>query len=255
MISTFEDHNLQLKTQCQVANSKWQGDVVSRSDFFWDMSISELNSAFLQIYDTGKKLPKPVYYSQEEDSFKLPLKSWSPDIELGAISVSEQFINAITSHIEQSLDSQLAEYLIYADMGHNHILINEDFAESELSALDSDTPEYYAKMISSPTTKFLYHTAEQIDLNVKGLKDTQLKKHLEHRVSNRNFIGGMNKEDRLEVVNTNSFSQNTVSPSNIEGFHKGPNLYLSANKNGCLAYTHKGHQVRFDISTFAPIVE
>jgi len=220
---------------------------VYMEDMGWGQNLSEMKAKFNAIYDAGKRLNYRAFVS--EDGFALPLKKSNK-----VVNISERFITSVTSHIETALESKHVDYIFFSDMGHSHLYIDKDLYENKIVKLEvKQKKERIELMLNHPKTKFLYHTAEQLEMldEEKVLLDDR---KLQWRFFTRNIMGDNLSSKRLEVIHAHDNTHNTASPKHY--VHKDKYHYwssgfaLSASSNGCFAYKNKGETFYFDISLY-----
>ncbi len=196
-------------------------------------SIKELKEVFERTYDSGFRLRDRWYYSASEDLYLGKLSGRE-------VKIPKSFITNITKQIEVALERGYADYIIYADMGHGHLLVDIGAPQSGL------TLEEAFKLENS---QMLYHTAELLKLRsgASFLGPIDLDPWLAWRYHSRNFVARNNSSDSLAVLfGGKNGAYNTVR--NIPGVREFATVYFSATKNGCFSYKAKGETFNFDIS-------
>ncbi|MEE9550884.1 MAG: hypothetical protein V3W08_10875 [Candidatus Binatia bacterium] len=129
-------------------------------------SIDAFGQDFDEMYSYYKRLPRRVYFDTQKKQYVIALTLWvkrggnSRD-ETHTVVVPIRFIQNVVDHIEISLRRRYAHYIFMPDMGHGHFLVPEQYGEG----LDGQGKlSYYNEILPNPSTKILYHTAEDIDL-------------------------------------------------------------------------------------------
>jgi hypothetical protein len=132
-------------------------------------------------------------------------------------------------------------------MGHAHILIPQKVYKEEISPIPiRDKNLLYQKMLAHREVKFLYHTAELIDLK-SSYNDPLLQRHLRWRFYTRNLLGGNQALGKLDILHNHEHPANSVN--RLEGYkYWGAGFDISANKNGCFVYTYNGKKYFYDIN-------
>lgn len=185
-------------------------------------SMRELENQFKMIYHDTRRLKGRVY---QENGFKALIAGTVQEIPTA-------FLRALESHIETALKRGYADYAIYADMGHVHLLmpIGQD--------LD----------LNSPHLKLLYHTAELLRLKDGSLISGTVRTDpwLAWRYHSRNFVGTIKSPQELSVLFAQGQSYNTVRK--LEGYQQVATAYFSSNIDGCFSYRFKSDSYKFDLA-------
>ena len=155
-----------------------------------------------------------------------------------------RLIESVTTHIEMALAMGYAEHIIFSDMGHSHILIPLDDLIKSSPPRWADTLSFY---YNHPRTKFLYHTAEQLQMMSEdgSLIDDP---YLQRRYFTRNLIADNTNSGNLYILQappTESFNTVRTFPRH----HYGAGFDISANQDGCFPFFDKDNKLKFfDIS-------
>ncbi|MAV89801.1 MAG: hypothetical protein CL676_00155 [Bdellovibrionaceae bacterium] len=218
---------------------------VYSSDFHWSFTPKEMALKFTEIYESGKRLPERVYYDAQEKAFVFPNKTYKGELKI--IRVTPEFLKSVTRHVETALEKGYAEQVFFPDMGHSHLYIPQGIWDAEFSDVPMDQKDkLYEKMFAEPTLLTLYHTAEQLgttDENKQILPD----EHLKFRHLNRNPVGDNLGNGIVRMPTLLEDPANTVRE--LPGFKRWSGGYnISASKDGCFAYSHKGKVMYFDLS-------
>ena len=187
-------------------------------------NVSELKSQFELIYHSPGRLDNRVYRDESGKYWAYFAGKWN--------QVPTHLFTQLTTHIEQALSLGYADQIIYADMGHVHILMPEG------ATLNFDSPEL----------KFLYHTAELLRLKDGSILTGTLRTEpwLAWRYHSRNFIASNFRPSQLTVLFERSESYNTVR--RIEGYREVQTLYFTSNQQGCFRYQKGSESLGFDIN-------
>jgi hypothetical protein len=218
--------------------------VVYSEDFKWNMSLEEIQKKADELYNSNKRLKERVYFDEIKKSFIFPFNS----VQGGAIKIPENFIVAVTKHVEKAFERKYIDALIFPDMGHSHFLVPKKYYDSVLRDLPvNQTNVLYEKIMAHKDIKVVYHTAEQLktlDDDRNLLKD----KAIQWRYYTRNLLGHNNTNPDLEIHNATAESTaNTMSE--IPGYHWwGGGFNIHANKNGCFTFVKDGKKMYFDLS-------
>lgn len=219
---------------------------VYNQDFSWGMSLDDMKAKFQEIYHSGKRLKARAYYNKATGKFVLP-KDMSGGIK--EVSLSPKFIKSVRRHIEEALKHDYADYVMFPDMGHSHFLLPRDYYDKELANIPvSEMNILYEKMMASPQTKILYHTAEQLkvtDENDKLLPD----RYLQWRFFTRNLVGDNRGEGNMKIYKALDSGANTIGEKEAHGDRWwGGGFNMSASVDGCFPYEQGGKTYYFDIS-------
>jgi hypothetical protein len=221
--------------------------LVSQRDFHWNMTPAELQTKFKEIYSSGKRLFNRAYFDESKAAFILQRRQWNSLTPItDQLAVPERFLLSVISHIEGALRLNYVEAILFPDMGHSHFLIPDDFYKREIEPLPAiDHLQAFAKMFDHPELKVLYHTGEQ--LNYKAGDGLVADPKTQWRYYIRNLVGSNSSHKGLEIHFNDSESFNTVR--NVPGyFYWGAGFNISASKDGCFPYQHKGQTYYFDLS-------
>lgn len=233
-----------------VAAQKWAGEAAQRcekskaplldhSDFSWGLSFADMAPLFDKTYNSEKRLLHRFYFKPGWGFFG---HYFTGDEDL---SVPIRFLYSLKKHIESALALQYAEWIIFPDMGHNHFFI--DLAERE-AWRGLKNRELMTRFMNSSKTKILYHTLEQIRVRDED-KILDPNPWAQWRYYTRNIAGDNQGQGHLEVLKNLTGNYNTVNA--YEGYdYWGAGVNVSANKNGCFSYEHKGQKFYFDVSFF-----
>ncbi len=218
--------------------------VVYAEDFKWNMTLEEIRKKADELYLTNKRLRDRAYYDESLKSFVLP----NSPVQGGVVKIPENFITAVTKHIEKAFERKYVDALLFPDMGHSHFLVPQKYYDKELRDLPVNQMNImYEKMMAHKEMKVVYHTAEQLkttDADGNVLPN----KVLQWRYYTRNLIGHNNTNPDLELFNaTETSDANTMHE--IPGyFWWGAGFNIHANKGGCFSFMKNGKKVYFDLS-------
>jgi len=218
---------------------------VYNSDFHWGYDLNSLKERYDEIYKSGKRLLHRATYDSQSDKVYL---HHSGIQQVKPVLASWNFVNSVRRHIENAIKMTYVDRVFFPDMGHSHMLVDREFFELEISNLPvSEMNKAYEMMINHPKTRFLYHTAEQLQTLDK---DNQLlpDKQLQWRFYTRNLVGD-NHSDRLWIYKDLNTKANTVNSPDDQNFHWwSAGFNISASINGCFPFNN-GHEIQyFDIS-------
>ncbi|MCB9025729.1 MAG: hypothetical protein H6625_05395 [Bdellovibrionaceae bacterium] len=214
-------------------------------DFRWDYDLIGLREAYEDIYRSGKRL---IFRANFEPNSKKVYLYHSGYNEIKPVQISWSFINSVRRHIENALKLNYVDKVFFPDMGHSHLLIDKELYETQIKYLPvSEMSRAYELMLNNPKTRFLYHTAEQlqtIDKNGNLLPN----KELQWRYYTRNLVGD-NLSDQLWIyrdLNTRANTVNSADPENYHWWSSGFNI--SASAKGCFPFNNGKEIEYFDIS-------
>lgn len=237
------DQLTDIATRCAPISPSEVG--LKSSDFHWGYDLKEIGQVFQSIYNVNKRLPRRAYYDAKTK--KILVENFNRDSKKLVLSVA--FINAVTSHIENSLKLHYADAVFFPDMGHSHFLIPQAKWKKLYEKIPAaKATDLMQKLINDSDLNILYHTAEQITLldenqNVLPDKDIQWRHH------SRNVVGGNNTTGKLSLAQNPNSKANTVGSENVPNyFWWGSGFNISANKDGCFSYRNGDKTEYFDIS-------
>ncbi len=216
-------------------------------DLKWGQSLNEMTMLFDQIYKSGKRLEYRAY--KDGGNFVLPTKDNQKMI------ISDNFINNLSAHIESALQRHYVDFIFFSDMGHAHLFVDKKLYQESVKTIPPGNKHLRSEvMLNNSSTKFLYHTAEQ--LKTLGKDKLPIKdKKTQWRFFSRNLVGQNLKNAPLEVIYNQADAHNSVRGKtyDINGEYKywGSGFDFSASKNGCFIYKHKGQKYNYDISLYA----
>lgn len=219
-------------------------NILRSSEFSWGMSLKEIQDKEKDVYQRGLRLKERAF--MENGEVYLPYTPYGGKEE--KIKLSDRFIKSVIGHIEGGLKRRYVDAIIFPDMGHSHLFIDKKFYDEVLKDIPvKETHKKYELMLNHPETRFLYHTAEQLEMldeDKKLLED----RHLQWRFFTRNLVGHNKNLGKIELIHNETHSHNTARDYE-DGFrYWGAGFNISANKDGCFAYTHKGKTYYFDMS-------
>lgn len=223
--------------------------LVRNTDYSWNMSREDILAKQKEIYESGKRLQKRAYYDAKDKVIKAPVDVFGDARDV--MVVPDRLLKSVRAHIEQSLKRGYVDAIIFPDMGHSHYFIPQEFYDRVIAPLPvSEKALSYEKVLAHEGLKILYHTAEQLEMVKKVDGEYQL---IDNRISQwrfytRNLIGDNKMQGHMEFVHNEEHSHNT-SRSYDEGYkYWGGGFYISASKEGCFAYKHKGETFYFDLN-------
>ncbi len=210
------------------------------SDLKWHQPLPAMLALYGNIYQSGKRLPKRAYWDSVRGQYLLPyhMAGNTP------IVVTEEFIGAVRTHIEKALVRKYADAVFFSDMGHSHMLIPEQKYHDEYRDIPADEhSELYSKAFADREVRFLYHTAEQMEMS--GAEP-----HIIWRQFTRNLVG----ENRTggEVNIEAGYHEPGHTLRDVVGYRWfSAGFNLSASKDGCFPFTTPaGVTMYFDLSMY-----
>jgi hypothetical protein len=123
-------------------------------------------------------------------------------------------------------------------MGHGHLHLPAGRSGSTRNG--RQVHEYLSDELNDPNLAILYHSAEALDLS-PPLPDDWV-----HLWRSRNFVGRLNREKPLEVLQGPLIGMNTLG--SIPGMIKGSTLYFSASRQGLIPFEFHGETLFLDFS-------
>jgi hypothetical protein len=246
--SRLEDPLSLAASRCQQQNPS--GRQIYDDDFSWSYTFEETKDLFNNMYNSGKRLPRSIYYSQEKQAFVMPLTKGSEEI-----IVSNGFLKGIIAHVEKAMAKGNADYIFLADMGHGHFFLPKATYEAELNTKTFSHGDYAKRVFeiatSEPDVLVLYHTAEMFLYLGPSEGLSKLPAWERHRNLTRNLVGDLTNDANVRVIPW----EDTESPviNSIPGYEKvGPDIDISASVDGCFPFSVNGKTQYFDISRFSP---
>lgn len=219
-------------------------NILRSSEFNWGMSLQDIKDKQIEVYEKGFRLRERAYI--ENGQVYLPFTPYGGKEE--KVKLSERFLKSVIGHVENGLKRNYVDAIIFPDMGHSHLFVDKKFYNEKVSPLPvKEKHKAYELMLNHPETRFLYHTAEQLEMkNEDGtLKDDR---HLQWRFFTRNLVGHNKALGKIELLHQEDHKYNTARDYE-EGFrYWGAGFNISASKNGCFAYKHNGKTYFFDLS-------
>ncbi len=213
------------------------------NDYRWGYTLDELDQRYEELYASPKRLFERARYNVDSDQFELPyVESWG-----GTVVLSERLITNVRMHIEKALEREYVQAIIFPDMGHSHFFVPQEhwdnvYDGTPVSAISHRT----TALFEDPELRVLYHTAEQLqmlDEEQNLLPDPEL----QWRHYTRNIVGDNRGAGVLDLIRDPTSNANTAR--DMEGHHYiGAGFSVSANKNGCFPFVHKGQTFFFDLS-------
>lgn len=215
------------------------------NDFKWGYEVQELISKFFEIYNSNKRLPQKAYWDQSSKKLLLPIRNEWGD----PVPINENFVQSISRHIEKAFELKVIDGVFFPDMGHSHLLIPENHYKKNYQNFEvREFSKKYENFFQDPAVEVLYHTAEQIkmrDENGHLLENP----YVQFRHKTRNPVGNLHPQSELKFLeNKNSAANTAGAPDGYVWWGGGFNL--SANQDGCFAYSNKGQIFYFDISLY-----
>lgn len=219
--------------------------VLRHGDFKWYYTKEEMDERFSEIYDSGKRLLDRARWNEESNRYELVYVSSK---FRKPVPINSRFIDGVRNHIERALQLGYARHVFFPDMGHAHMLIANPYYEEVISDIPvSQLHEVYVGALAHPETRFLYHTAEQLNMLDKQhhlLPD----KYLGWRFYTRNLVARNNTNGTLDIHRNLESIANTVCQVKSPHRYWSAGFHISASKDGCFSYQHDDETFRFDIS-------
>jgi hypothetical protein len=219
------------------------GPYVYSDDFHWGMTLDEIKEKGEEIYKSGKRLKKRAYF--DGDNVVLPLAFFGGS---DVVKLTPLFLKSVQRHLEVALARGYIDAVIFPDLGHSHMFIPSEFYETVLQPIPiKERARMYELMLAHKGLKILYHTAEQLTM-VDEAKLPIVDRAIQWRFYTRNVVGGNQGLGKVELLHEPNSSHNTAH--RYDGKHKywGAGFNITASKNGCFSYDHKGEKRYFDLS-------
>jgi hypothetical protein len=221
-----------------------QEQILRSSEFSWGVELEEIKTKYDEVYEKGLRLNQRAYLVGDQVVLPISLIGGGK----GEIKLTERFLESVQGHIEEGLKRKYVDAIIFPDMGHSHLFVDQKFYNQVVREIPiKQNDKRYELMLNHPETRFLYHTAEQMkakDENGKLLED----RHIQWRFYTRNLVGHNKAQGKIELLHNEGHSHNTARDYD-EGFrYWGAGFNISATKNGCFAFVDKGVTKYFDLS-------
>jgi len=221
-----------------------QEEVLRSSEFSWGVELSEIKKKYDEVYEKGLRLKERAYLNGDQVILPISLLGG----ERGEVKLSERFLKSVIGHVEEGLKRKYVDAIIFPDMGHSHLFVDLKFYNEVLKQIPiKQNDKRYELMLNHPETRFLYHTAEQLEVKDdegKLLED----RHIQWRFFTRNLVGHNKAQGKIELLHNEKHKHNTARDYD-EGFrYWGAGFNISATKNGCFAFVDKGVTKYFDLS-------
>lgn len=219
------------------------GPYVHSDDFHWGMTLDEIKSKGEEIYHSEKRLKNRAYFDGENVIIPLSIFGGADSVKLTPI-----FLKSIQRHLEVALERNYIDAVIFPDLGHSHLFIPKDYYEAVLRPFPvKEKARMYELMLAHPDLKVLYHTAEQLTM-VDEAKLPIVDRAVQWRFYTRNLVGDNQGLGRIELLHEPDSSHNTAHDYDDKHKYWGAGFNITASKNGCFSYNHKGLTRYFDLS-------
>jgi hypothetical protein len=199
----------------------------------------DVETHFTQLLSQGKRLE--YRGMRQGDQYLLPIVSINRSgLERPAlwINLPEHLIQSVIKHIQLAIDNGYAQFPFFPDMGHGHLHLPPGSPGSERNGRMPH--EFLSDEFNDPNLALLYHSAEAYDLTHSSSEDWS------HIWLHRNFVGRMDKDGPLEVLQGPLQGMNTLG--SIPGMVKGSTIYFSASRQGCIPFEFQGESLFLDFS-------
>ena len=258
--SNILDKKFNINDSIEIAKNRCSGlknnsSYLTLKDFKWNLHINKLIKLSKKLYQSDKRLLDRVYYDSTQKNFVLPVRMLDDTVK--NIKLSENFIHNLISHVEMALGNHYVDEINFTDMGHSHFLIPKDYYDKQI-ALIKDHSVVYERIFNLEEILFVYHTAEQLDMEVEkinGKYHLPADDYLRHRYLTRNIIGYNDGSNKLEVAQVENLGTeyNTVGTPDHNKYHWwGAGYYMHASYKGCFPFKKEGQVYYFDMSLQGP---
>lgn len=228
---------------CQAQTS--DEPVIYGGDFAWNQNLDDIKERANRLYHAGKRLRLRAYLADQE-ALVVPVEVPSRGIQ--NVRLTPEFILSVRRHIEEALRLGYVDEIIFSDMGHSHFFVPKEFYDEHLGPLPvTEKDKMYELMLAYPGLKVLYHTAEQLSMLDQN-RDLADDRRLQWRFFTRNLVGDNKGQGRLELVHAEEHQYNTAHDYQPGYHYYGAGYYITANRDGCFAYTHEGETKYFDLN-------
>lgn len=241
-VTSFSVEKVVRAKTCTVQDSS--EPIVHNEDFAWNSTLPEIMRRADRLYLDGKRLKERAFIN-EQGQIVIPINVIG---ETRYVRLEDHFIKSIRAHIENALKRNYVDAIIFSDMGHSHFFIPKDFYEKELQGIPTNEREkLYEKMLAHQGLKILYHTAEQLKMR-DGDGELVDDRHIQWRFFTRNLVGDNRAQGHLELIHQEDHNYNTGRSYDENYRYWGAGFYLTANKDGCFPFVHKGKTYYFDLN-------
>ena len=192
-----------------------------------------------RLYDASERLANRAYFSSKQQKFIAPYLGQNT-----FVTIPSRLLESVTRHIETALRLGYVDHIIFSDMGHAHLLAPVDIYEKLRHNPFYKVLEYF---YNHPRSKFIYHTAEQLDFFNEEIRLPHTNRYIQMRFYTRSLLAGNQRTGELYPIQTPKHSHNTAS--SWPGHRYMVGFDISANKNGCFPYLNRDNKIRyFDFS-------
>lgn len=217
-------------------------------DFRWGYTLDELIAKFREVYASGKRLPRRMYWDAAAGTLALPTnENWG-----GRVRAPEIFVESVRRHVESALRLKYVDGIFFPDMGHSHFYVPSAKWKAITGRPPERTSEIYEAFFNEPELKVLYHTAEQLrTLDAEGRPLPE--RPTLWRFFTRNILGDNRAQGNLEIISTppGSMESKANTVGEIPGYARwGAGFNISASNRGCYAFRRGEEILYFDLSLF-----
>ncbi len=240
IIATFLA-TLHLQANCKKPTVK--DPVLYLNEFPWGQNLEQMGELFEKIYNSESRLKDRFYFDGE--GYKTDLET---PYGVKKISVPQNFLDSVNTHIEKALKRGYVDYIFMPDMGHSHYFVPSDLYKEAVTDVPlEEVSRVYENLMNMKDLKILYHTAEQLkvrDDNDELLKDP----HIMWRYMTRNLVGSNDTLPVLDLLHNTESDKNTSHDYDPNYTYYGAGYYISSNKNGCFTYKKGDKTYNYDIT-------
>lgn len=218
---------------------------LSYGDFRWYYTKDQMDERYEEIYDSGRRLIDRARWNEKTHRYELIYQS---SRYRKPVPITSRFIDSVRSHIERALQLGYARHIFFPDMGHAHLLISKHYFDEVIKHIPfAQQHEVYIRVLEHPETRFLYHTAEQLEM-LDEQHELLPGKYLGWRYYTRNLVVRNNSDGIIDIHRNLESIGNTVCQ--VESPHRywSAGFHMSASKDGCFSYQLNDKTYRFDIS-------
>ena len=218
---------------------------LSYGDFRWYYAKDQMDEKYAEIYDSGQRLIDRARWNEKTHSYELVYRS---SRYRKPVPITSRFIDSVRSHIERALQLGYTRHIFFPDMGHAHLLISKPYYDEVIRHIPvAQQHEVYIRALAHPETRFLYHTAEQLEM-LDERHELLPGKYLGWRYYTRNLVGRNNSDGIIDIHRNLESMANTVCQVKSPHRYWSAGFHVSASKDGCFSYQQDDKTYRFDIS-------
>ena len=216
------------------SESKW-----SYSKHGWFYTREKTKKIYEKEYEEGARL---------ENFIKIEEGKHIASYHGEKFEINQKFVKKTLKQLEGMLEKGFAEYIFRLDAFHSHLFIPNNLFHQKYAKMEDS--ELHQELSEEDKLGALYHNTEHLALRdpPKTGKIDPIAKEL---LSKRSVLGWYDNRP-LELTYPTDDAPPKIKEANNasipEGYHNITNLTFKATKNGEFTITHKGKEIRVDLS-------